>query len=94
MKIQLVNTFFGVLSFTTLFPFPRSITARITVRVGASVLWFCGSRVLSHPFYTPQHISQSMFAQSMFAQSMFAQSMFAIDVCDLSGHVISISIRL
>lgn len=66
MKIQLVNIFWHFIFY---YPFPVSfihyrsyitaITARIAVRVDASV---CGSRVLPPPFYTPQHISQSMFA--------------------------------
>ena len=55
MKIQLVNTF---LSFTTLFPFPRSITAitaRITVRVGASALWV--SRSLASVLHTATYLA-------------------------------------
>ena len=59
MKIQLVNTFFYLL-----LPFSRfldPLPPLPLVLPFVSVHQLCGSRVLSHPFYTPQHISRSIF---------------------------------
>ena len=93
MKIQLVNTF---LVFYLLLPFSRFLDPLPLVLPFVLVHRFCGfvGLAFSRIRFTHRNISRNRCLRNRYLQSMFAQSMFAIDVCDLSGHVISISIRL